>query len=474
MPDRWLRIAGGNVIDGTGQPPKLADVLVRNNRIVAVGAEALPGEAPPPGGIETIDATGMTVMPGLIDVHCHMTYGESKTEEEIDLYTGHELRTLIAAANAEKVLRAGVTSISQPGGSYYIGVGIREGIRRGLVHGPRMTAAGRYLTTSNGLTDWYPTSVGVPDGNIGILTNTVDEMKTEIRKQVKNGVDLIKLADSPYGQYQAFTDDELKCVAEITHNLGKKCTIHARGSAELDAAVRAGFDWIMHGNNMTDETIDRLAGSGITLVPTLLLIANMCDWPELTGTPASDLRGMRGMLERTADSLHRAHAAGVRFAVGTDTGFGITPYGEWHARELELLTIYAGLTPLEAITAATRNGAEMMGLAGQLGEVTPGCLADLLVVRGDPLANLRVLLNKANIRHVIKDGVVQAFPEDLDGKRFQNDRLPVVYSQVDLTYDMVCGDDPSPSYTVAPWSVSDSKDLLHDIDSLQAQASQSG
>jgi len=474
MPDRWLRIHGGTVIDGTGQPPKLADVLVRNNRIVAVGAEALPGEVPPPEGIESIDATGMTVMPGLIDVHCHMTYGESKTEEEIDLYTGHELRTLIAAANAEKVLRAGVTSISQPGGSYYIGVGIREGIRRGLVHGPRMTAAGRYLTTSNGLTDWYPTSVGVPEGNIGVLTNTVDEMKTEIRKQVKNGVDLIKLADSPYGQYQAFTDDELKHVAEITHNLGKKCTIHARGSAELDAAVRAGFDWIMHGNNMTDETIGRLAGSGITLVPTLLLIANMCDWPELTGTPASDLSGMRGMLERTADSLHRAHAAGVRFAVGTDTGFGITPYGEWHARELELLTIYAGLTPLEAITAATRNGAEMMGLAGELGEVTPGCLADLLVVRGDPLANLRVLLNKANILHVIKDGVVQIFPEDLDGKRFQFDRLPVVYSQVDLTYEMVCGDDPSPSYTVAPWSVTDSKDLLNDIDSLQDQASHSG
>ncbi len=473
MPDRWLRIHGGTVIDGTGQPARLADVLVRNNRIVAVGGDALPGETPPPDGMESIDATGMTVMPGLIDVHCHMTYGESKTEEEIDLYTGHELRTLIAAANAEKVLRAGVTSISQPGGSYYIGVGIREGIRRGLVHGPRMTAAGRYLTTSNGLTDWYPSSVGVPDGNIGVLTNTVDEMKTEIRKQVKNGVDLIKLADSPYGQYQAFTDDELKHVAEITHNLGKKCTIHARGSAELDAAVRAGFDWIMHGNVMTDEAIDRLAGSGATLVPTLLLIANMCDWPELTGTPAGDLRGMRGMLEKTADSLHRAHAAGVRFAVGTDTGFGITPYGEWHARELELLTIYAGLSPLEAITAATRNGAEMMGLSGELGEVRPGFLADLLVVRGDPLANLRVLLSKANILHVIKDGEVQAFPDDLDGRRFQFDPLPVVYSQVDLTYDMVCGGDPSPSYTVVPWSVSDSKDLLHDIDSLQNQASHS-
>jgi imidazolonepropionase-like amidohydrolase len=472
MPDSWLLIRGGTVIDGTGRPPEQADVLVRNNRIHAVGDRALPGQAPPPERCEVIEASGLTVMPGLIDVHCHMSYGEARVEEEIDLYTSHELRTLIAAANAEKVLSAGVTSISQPGGSYYIGVGVREGIAQGLVHGPRMTAAGRYLTTSNGLTDWYPTSVGVPDGNIGVLTNTVDEMTTEIRKQVKNGVDLIKLADSPYGQFQAFTDDELKRVAELTHQLGKKCTIHARGSAELDAAVRAGFDWIMHGNVMTDEAIDRLAASGIPLVPTLLLLANMCDWPDLTGTLPGDLRGMRQMLDKTADTLHRAHAAGVRFAMGTDTGFGITAYGEWHARELELLTIYAGLSPMEAIIAGTRNGAQMLGLAGELGEVAPGCLADLLVVRGDPLANLRVLLNKANIIHVLKGGEIQVFPEDLDGKRFQFDRLPTVYSQVDLTYEMVCGGDPSPSYTVPPWSLSDGKDLVHDIGSLQRSAAE--
>jgi imidazolonepropionase-like amidohydrolase len=470
MADHWLRIRGGTVINGTGQPPGPAEVVIKNNRIHAVGDNSMAEEIPPLERCEVIDATGMTVMPGLIDVHCHMTYGEATAEEEIDLYTSPELRTLIAAANAEKVLRAGVTSISQPGGSYYIGVGIREGIKRGLVHGPRMTTAGRYLTTSNGLTDWYPTSVGVPDGNIGVLTNTVDEMKTEIRKQVKNGVDLIKIADSPYGQYQAFTDDELKQIADITHQLGKKCTIHARGSSELDAAVRAGFDWIMHGNIITDEAIDHLASSGITLVPTLLLLANMCDWPDLTGTLPRDVRGMRGMLEKTADSLHRARAAGVRFGVGSDTGFGITAYGEWHARELELLTIYAGLSPLEAITAATSNGAEMMGLGGELGQVSPGCLADILVVSGDPVANLRVLLNKANIRHVIKDGEVQIFPEDLDGKRFQNERLPYVYSRVDLTYEMVCGDDPSPSYTVAPWSMSDSHDLVHDIASLQMSA----
>ena len=159
-----------------------------------------------------------------------MTYGESRTEEEIDLYTSPELRTLKAAFHAQKVLRAGVTGISQPGGSYYIGVGLREAIKDKIVTGPRMTAAGRYLTTSNGLTDWFPDSVGVPEGSIGIVHNTLDMMISEVRHQAKNGVDFIKLADSPYGDYQAFTGDEMKALADLAHQLGKKMTIHARGS----------------------------------------------------------------------------------------------------------------------------------------------------------------------------------------------------------------------------------------------------
>ena len=207
-----------------------------------------------------IDATGKTVMPGLIDAHCHMTYGESRTEEEKDLYTSVEIRTLKAAFNAQKVLRAGVTEISQPGGSYYIGVGLREAIKDRIVQGPRMTSAGRYITTSNGLTDWYPDSVGVPEGSIGIVHNTLDPMIDEIRHQVKNGVDLIKLADSPFGDFQAFTDDEMKAMADLTHQLGKKITIHARGSSEVKAAVNAGIDWIMHGNIMTDDTVGAPGG----------------------------------------------------------------------------------------------------------------------------------------------------------------------------------------------------------------------
>jgi imidazolonepropionase-like amidohydrolase len=440
MPSSWLLITDATVVDGAGNPPlPNASVLVQDGRIVDVGTHVSRESVPRGEHLEHIDATGKTLMPGLIDAHCHMTYGESRSEEEIDLYTSHELRTLKAAFNAQKVLRAGVTGISQPGGSYFIGVGLREAIKDGIVQGPRMTSAGRYLSTSNGLTDWYPDSVGVPEGSIGIVHNRLDMMIDEVRHQVKNGVDLIKLADSPFGDFQAFTTDEMKTLADLTHQLGKKMTIHARGSAEVDAAVSAGMDWIMHGNIMTDETIEHLAASGIPLVPTLLLLANIADWGPLVGTPAPLRDGMKAMLDASGDALTRAHQAGVTLALGTDSGFSVSPYGVWHARELELLMTYAGLTSLQAIQAGTSNGALMIGLEGQIGVVAPGMIADLIVVDGDPIADIRVLQRRQCIETVIQDGKIVVFDEERVARPWPHER-GITYSVADLTYELVHGD----------------------------------
>jgi imidazolonepropionase-like amidohydrolase len=433
MPDdRWIAITGGTVIDATGEPARRADVLIKNDRIHEVGMLE-PLSVPRGDELRSIDASGKTVMPGLVDAHCHMTYGESRTEEEIDLYTSPELRTLRAAWNAPKVLRAGVTSISQPGGSYFIGVGLREAIDERFVQGPRMAAAGRYLTTSNGLTDWYPDSVGVPQGSIGTLTNTLPDMVDEIRRQAKAGVDFIKVADSPLGQYQAFTTDEMKSMADLAHQLGKQITIHARGSAEVRAAVEAEFDWIMHGNIMSDETIEALAESGIPLVPTLTLLANSTDYGAEIRVPQGLYNAWAHLLEITGDALHRAHEAGVVFVAGTDSGFSLTPYGEWHAHELSLLMRYGGLTEMEAIQSATRNAAVTMCREGELGELTPGMLADVIVVNGDPLADITVLEDRNNIETVIADGVVVQFDEDNLARRWPHER-GITYSEFDLFY----------------------------------------
>jgi imidazolonepropionase-like amidohydrolase len=461
----WLLITNANLIDGSGAEPRAGtSVLIENEHIRRLGtAEALRREVPESQLLDVLDVAGKTVMPGLIDAHCHMTYGESRTQEEMDLYTGVELRTLIAAANAKKVLRAGVTSISQPGGSYYIGVGLREGIRSGLIEGPRMAAAGRYITTSNGLTDYYPLSVGNPDGAIGKLENTLAGMLAEVREQVKSGVDFIKLADSPYGQWQAFTNAEMKAITDLTHQLGRRITIHARGSSEVSAAVDAGMDWIMHGNVMTDECIDKLAASQIPLVPTLLLLANLSDWGDLCGVPDSQRDGCRRMLEKTADTLHRAHKAGVRMVAGTDTGFSVTPYGEWHARELELMMTYAGMSALEAIRAGTKDAAVTTNIAGQVGEVAEGMYADLIVVNGDPSKNIRVLVDKRNVEVVIKGGSIIDFDEKELDARWSHPERVMTYSLDDLTYDTVYGDGPPVGHEVPMWTRDKGKDVATDL-----------
>jgi imidazolonepropionase-like amidohydrolase len=461
--EKWTVVSNGRIIDGTGAPPRVGTVVAHSGHLTAVGdfdETAIPRDAE----VSRIDATGKTVMPGLVDAHCHMTYGESRTEEEIDLYTSSEGRTLRAAWNAAKVLRAGVTSISQPGGSYFIGVGLRDAIAEGFVQGPRMAAAGRYLTTSNGLTDWYPDSVGVPEGSIGILTNTMPQMIDEIRRQAKAGVDFIKIADSPLGEYQAFTNDELKALADLAHQLGKRITIHARGSAEVRAAVGAGFDWIMHGNHMSDDTIEALAASRIPLIPTLTLLANSTDYGRQIGVPTGLYDAWARLMDASADTLHRAHDAGVVFGAGTDSGFALTPYGEWHAHELTLLVDYAGLTPMEAIQAGTRNVALTVPVSDPLGVLEPGALADVIVVNGDPLADITVLEHRKNIEVVISRGSPIAFDEDSLARRWPHQR-GITYSVDDLFYQ---ADSPRrhtvPASDLSPIGVTDEeRDLASDI-----------
>src|ERR1051326_4746766 len=219
-------------------------------------------QAPKPAPAEQVlDYSRQFVMPGLIDIHVHLAYGNAKSEEDIDLYSPLEFRALRGLFFAQKLLAAGYTALCSPGDAGQVSLSIRDAIRAGLFDGPRVMAAGPYLTTHQGLTDWYPTWIGAPETSIGKLVTNVNEAVEEVRKQVKDGVDCVKIAldgiqRRPDGELiAAFTQEETDIITREAHRLGRKVISHSVGREATLYAARAGIDLIFHGFDLDDECI---------------------------------------------------------------------------------------------------------------------------------------------------------------------------------------------------------------------------
>jgi imidazolonepropionase-like amidohydrolase len=408
-------ITGGTIIDCTGAAPRRQTALfVEDGRIARIGAaEEVRLHAERRGDYHTIDASGMTVMPGLVDAHCHISYGDIGSVEELDLYAGVEFRALRAAYNARKVLRAGVTAICDPGSTWNISVAIRDAINCGMIEGPRMASAGRYITTFNAIGSFWPTWMEHPRSSFAVLCNTRDEMITEVRREVKEGVDLIKVAGDgdpvqshARGAEGSLSSDDLRAIAETTHRLGRRCTIHARTGAVAAAAAEAGFDWLIHASYLDDAGLETVLRARTPINPTLSLLANAVDWAPELGASAGLIDAYKRELEAASRCLSRAHREGIMMMAGTDSGQGAVPYGEWHARELAHLMSYLGLSAMEALKAGTINAAFAAGMQDEIGTLSEGKYADLLVVDGDPLADIEVLQDKARLKLIMKGGVV--------------------------------------------------------------------
>jgi imidazolonepropionase-like amidohydrolase len=377
-------------------------------------------EAPPVAVHDTVlDYSGLFVMPGLLDVHTHLAYGNAKSEEDIDLYQPMEFRALRALFFAQKVVAAGYTSICAPGDAGQISLSVRNAINFGLFEGPRVTAAGRYLTTRQGLTDWYPTWIGVPDTSIGRLVTNKDEAIEEIRVQVKNGVDCIKLAMDGVQTRDdgtlvaAFNQDETTTMVNEAHRLGKRVVAHARGREATLYSARAGVDLIFHATWLDDECIDEMLKSGCAIGPTMTFPRNIIDFTQ-PHEPAA-IKGRIADVAReyavACENMHKARIAGIPMMTGTDSGFAVTPYGEWHAMELEIFVRDLGFTPAEALRCATSVTARFMAKGGQVGVLESGRLADFIAVDGSPLENIAILQDKARIRHVHIGGKRMQIPE---------------------------------------------------------------
>ncbi len=416
---KTLVVRNGNLIDGSGAPTARNDaIVIEGNRIKSVGALPPDIQLEDRKTVEVIDAAGQWIMPGLIDAHCHMSYGYPliKGEGKGKGTTRPEFSTLKSARSAQKVLRSGVTSISVPGGTWFTDVGVRDAIRLGLMEGPRMFVAGRMIVTYGCIEDDEPSWEGTPDHSIGKLCNTADEMVTEVRRQGKHGVNFIKMADSRSGESQMLAKDEIAAVVGEAHRRNLRVAIHSRGAGSTRAAAEAGVDWIVHADLATDRDLDAVAKAGMPILPTATFLATVVELGKKIGAEQVqlDINRMQRHFDLLGELMHKARKLGIRLLVGTDTGNNaFTPHGELHAKELEIFVKHGGYSPMEAIVAATRDNALAVGLDGQVGRIAAGQFADVIILDKDPIADITVLQGGKHLAWVIKDGrAVDLDPRD--------------------------------------------------------------
>ena len=392
--EKTLAIRFGKLWDGTGRVLTDAVVVVQGERIISIstGSGALPPNA------EVIDLRRFTGIPGLIDVHTHMTYYYDPATKTSPLRQPRSLPAVtvfLAQENARKTLEAGVTTVRDLGSSDYKDIAMRDLINRGAMVGPRMFVAGYGLVHRN---------PGTSSASKGAASGP-QEIERVIAEQVAAGADWIKMFGSTGGfdnvsGDETFSAEEMKAAVEAAHKLNRRIAIHSYGPAGARDAVGAGADSLEHGTDLDDDTLKNLADRKTFWVPTIDHNRYYAENGDLYGFSAAAVKNLNDYIERNLKTAQRAYKLGVRFAMGSDAVF--TMFGQ-NTRELSWF-VRAGMTPEEALLAATRNGAALLGMERSLGSVAPGYYADIVAVEGDPLKDIQTVINR--VRWVMKGGHV--------------------------------------------------------------------
>jgi len=385
----------------TGEVRANPALIIRSGKILEVGTRESLAR---PNGADLVDLTGHTIMPGLMDMHVHLS-GDATTPFYVEMGYSIPRQTVVAVKNAKKTLMAGYTTVRNVGAAGYSVIGVRDGINDGDIVGPRIYAAGPSLGITGGHCDnnflapeLHVVSEGVADGP--------DAVRAKVRENIKYGANAIKLCATG-GVFskgtkvgiQQYTVEEIAAAVDEAHRRGLTVAAHAHGTEGIKAAIRGGVDSVEHASFLDDEAIELANEYGTYLSMDIYNTEYTLTFGEKNGVPEENLNKERQVSKRQRDSFSNAVKAGVKMVFGSDAA--IYPHGD-NAKQLSRMVRF-GMTPIEALQAATINSATLLGREGDLGALKVSYAADIIAVKGNPLEDISIL---EDVDFVMKDGKI--------------------------------------------------------------------
>ena len=403
------------VWDGESDASYAASVVVENNRIKTVSSDAIDlGDRPH----EVVDGSGMTLMPGLVEGHCHPSFTGVNEPRELGFISPEE-HMILTARNVRLLLEHGFTSIYEAASAKpLLGVTARNSIEAGLIAGPRMLACSPEITTTAGLGDERQRHLY--QESFGIAADGPDEMRRVARECVRDGVDTLKINISgdefvthARAEITPLEDEELAVIMRVARKFGKNVAAHARSSESVIMAVNHGVDCIYHCDFANEEALDKLESvkDKCFAGPAFGLVHNCTKEGDAYGMTADvcNALDLYRKFDTCCATYNEMRKRGIRVVIGGDYGFAVTPMGQ-NARDIQHFVTYFGYSNAEALKCATVIGAELMGMGDSLGKVKEGYLADLLLVKGDPVADVSLLQKRENLTMIMKDGIMYKDP----------------------------------------------------------------
>lgn len=400
-------IANATLISGDGHRTDNTAIVVTDGKIAAVEVGRV---SAPSDNWDVVDASGCSVMPGMFNCHYHSTYRMNGTMP-LGMDASPGLLTIRAVHNMGLALDSGFTSVVSAGAPFAVDVALKEAIRDGLIRGPRMMAGSRDLSTTGHAQDlFFPWYWDIKDPPALVRCDGADQFRRGVREEVKRGAEIIKMfATAGHGVSAAahltgnselteLTREEFAAAIDTAHERGVKIRAHVANKKSIILAVELGIDVIDHGDGLDEECIQLMAERGTVLAPS-------CVFPyaltQSRSGPGIDL--LRKEMEAMLAILPVADKAGVKIVLGDDYGAPILHHGTY-GKELGFYVKNADVSPQDVIRWATKNGADLMGMSEALGDIRPGMLADLVIVKGDPIADIALVGDPANILAVMKNG----------------------------------------------------------------------